>query len=104
MDTVSLPVACSLMDSELQERRRNVLQKVRSAVSGVKETDNGFSYRFPSDGAWIKELANLVELEHQCCPFLRFSITVEAGDGPIWLEMTGPQGTKEFLTDVFCSL
>ena len=89
------------MDSELQERRRNVLQTVRSAVSEVKETENGFSYRFPSDGAWIRELANLVELEHQCCPFLRFSITVEAGDGPVWLEMTGPQGTKEFLTEVF---
>ena len=101
MDTVSLPVACSLMDSELQERRRNILQTVRSAVSEVKETENGFLYRFPSDGGWIKELANLVELERQCCPFLRFSITVEAGDGPVWLEMTGPQGTKEFLIEVF---
>ena len=40
MDSVSLPVACSLMDSELQERRRNVLQKVRSAVAEVKEIDH----------------------------------------------------------------
>ncbi len=101
MDSISLPVACSLMDSELQERRRNVLQKVRSVVSEVKETEHGFIYRFPSDGAWIRELANLVELEHQCCPFLKFSITVEPGDGPVWLEMTGPQGTKEFLVEVF---
>ncbi|HKO63458.1 MAG TPA: hypothetical protein VJV03_20000 [Pyrinomonadaceae bacterium] len=101
MDSRSLPVACNLMDSEFQERRRSVLQKVISAVAEVKETENGFSYRFPSDGAWIKELATVVELEHQCCPFLRFSITVEAGDGPIWLEMSGPEGTKEFLTEVF---
>ncbi len=35
------------------------------------------------------------------CPFLKFSITVEPGDGPVWLEMTGPQGTKEFLVEVF---
>ena len=101
MDSMSLPVACSLMDSELQERRRTVLQKVRSVVSEVKEVEHGFIYRFPSDGAWIRELANLVELEHQCCPFLKFSITVEPGDGPVWLEMTGPQGTKEFLAEVF---
>ncbi len=101
VDSVSLPVACSLMDSELQERRRNVLQKVRSAVSEVKETANGFIYRFPSDGAWVKELADLVELEHQCCPFLKFSITVEAGDSPVWLEISGPEGTKEFLNEVF---
>ena len=101
MDSVSLPVACSLMDSELQERRRDVLQKVRSAVAEVKEVDYGFLYRFPSDGTWIGELANLVELEHKCCPFLKFNITVEPGDGPIWLEMTGPRGTKEFLAEVF---
>ena len=101
MDSMSLPVACSLMDSELQERRRTVLQKVRSVVSEVEEIENGFRYRFPSNGAWITELANLVELEHQCCPFLKFTITVEPGDGPVWLEMTGPQGTKEFLTEVF---
>ena len=101
MDNKSLLVACSLMDSELQERRRNVFQKVRSAVSEVKEVANGFIYCFPSDGAWIRELANLVELERQCCPFLKFSITVEPGDGPICLEMTGPEGTKGFLSEVF---
>ena len=101
MDTMSLPVACSLMDSELQERRRDVLQKVRSGVAEVKEIDYGFLYRFPSDGTWISELANLVELEHQCCPFLKFNITVEPGDGPLWLEITGPPGTKEFLAEVF---
>lgn len=100
MDRASLPVACSLMDDELQERRRSVLQKVRSAVSEVKEIDNGFIYGFPS-GALITELANLVELEHQCCRFLKFSIVVEPGDGPVWLEMTGPPGTKEFLAEVF---
>lgn len=101
MNSVSLPVACSLMDSELQERRRDVLQRVISMVSEVKEVDHGFIYRFPSDGAWIRELANLVELEHQCCPFLKFTITVEPGDGPVWLEMTGPEGTKAFLSEVF---
>ena len=101
MDSESLPVTCSLMDSELQERRRNVLQKVRNVVSEVKELEHGFMYRFPSDGAWIKQLANLVDLEHQCCPFLKFSIPVEPGDGPVWLEMTGPHGTKEFLTEIF---
>jgi hypothetical protein len=77
-----------------------VLKKVRSTVSEVKEIEHGFIYRFPS-GASIIVLANLVELEHQCCPFLKFSITVEPGDGPVWLEMTGPQGTKQFLAEVF---
>ncbi len=39
-----LPVACSLVPAELQERRRNVLSKVRSAASEVTELQNGFLY------------------------------------------------------------
>lgn len=89
------------MDSELQERRSSVLRKVISVVSEVKELENGFAYRFSAEGTRITELANLIDLEHRCCPFLTFRITVEAGDGPIWLEMTGPAGTKEFLAEVF---
>ena len=101
MSDFSLPVACSLLDAELQERRQAVLQKIRNEVSDVRELENGFMYSFPPGGSRIRELADMVEQEHQCCPFLKFSITVEAGDGPVWLEMTGPDGTKEFLTEIF---
>jgi hypothetical protein len=98
---MSLPVICSLTEPELRERRRNVLEKVKGVVEEVSEKENGYAYRFPSDGAWITELANLITLEHQCCPFLRFNLTVESGDGPIWLELTGPEGTKDFLGSIF---
>ena len=96
-----LPVACSLMPAELQERRRAVLSKVRAAVTETTELETGFIYRFTSHGELISELGNLIQLEHQCCPFLTFRLTVERGDGSISLEMTGPQGTKEFLAEVF---
>ncbi|HSS21189.1 MAG TPA: hypothetical protein VLL54_14035 [Pyrinomonadaceae bacterium] len=96
-----LPVACSLMPAELQERRRSVLAKVRAAVAQVTDLDNGFIYQFKTDGELIPELANLIQLEHQCCPFLTFRLTVEAGAGSVLLEMTGPEGTKEFLAEIF---
>jgi hypothetical protein len=97
----NLPIACLLTDSELQVRRRDVLQKAKSAVTEIKELEDGFAYRFSTDESRLSELASLVELEHQCCPFLRFRITVEPGNGPIWLELTGPDGTKAFLADLF---
>lgn len=98
---MTLPIACSLTNSELQERRRGVLQKARSAVTDMRELENGYAYCFPTDEKWLADLTTLVNLERQCCPFLRFVITVESGDGPIWLEMTGPEGTKEFLAAIF---
>ena len=101
MEDLSLPVACSLTDSELQERRRDVLQKVRGAASDAEEIEGGFAYHFSSGESLITELADLVKFEHKCCPFLKFRITVEPGDGPVHLEITGPQGTKEFLSEIF---
>ena len=96
-----LPVACNLMPAELQERRRNVLSKVLSALTETTELENGFQYRLRSEGELISELGKLIELEHRCCPFLTFRLTVEPGGGSVLLEMTGPQGTKEFLLEVF---
>src|SRR5438046_9098614 len=98
---MSLPVACSLTNAELQERRHDVLQKARSAVAEGRELENGYAYCFPADEKWLAELTTLVSLERQCCRFLRFVITVESGNGPIWLEMTGPEGSKEFLEATF---
>jgi hypothetical protein len=101
MKKMSLPVACSLTEAELQERRSSILQKLRPSVVEVNELSEGYAYRFPPDDALIAELAQLVSLERRCCPFLRFGITVEPGGGPVWLEMSGPQGTKDFLVSVF---
>jgi hypothetical protein len=96
-----LPVACNLIPTELQERRSNVLSKVLSAVTETIELEEGFQYRFRSDGELISELGKLIQLEHRCCPFLTFRLTVEPADGSVLLEMTGPEGTKAFLAEVF---
>jgi len=97
MNKVDFPIVCSLTDAELQERRSQILQKTRQAILETKELENGYAFRFPSDAVWLNELIHFIGLERRCCSFLKFTITVEAGDGPIWLELTGPRGTKEFL-------
>jgi hypothetical protein len=96
-----LPIACTLTTPELQERRSKLLQGVRAAVLELKELEEGFAYRFSSDDSLLADLFMLIQLEHQCCPFLRFSLIVEAGNGPVWLELTGPPGTQEFLSSIF---
>jgi len=99
--SMKLPIACTLTSAALQERRRTVLQKVRSAVVETVELENGYAYSIP--GEWFEEVAKLIDLERQCCPFLTFTMTVAGNNGPIRLELTGPEGTKEFLQATFTS-
>ncbi len=92
-----LPVACTLSTAEMSERRRLVLAPLRAAVEEVKVLDEGLALRFAAERATLVGLAEMIELERRCCPFLRFELVVEAGGGPVWLSLTGPPGTRDFL-------
>jgi len=101
MEASELPIACSLTDSDLQERRAGLLKRVASEVLEKKDIKDGYAYRFPSDVSWLATLTEVIALERACCPFLRFNLRLEPSEGPIWLELTGPPGTKDFLNSVF---
>ncbi|HXD30060.1 MAG TPA: hypothetical protein VN643_03020 [Pyrinomonadaceae bacterium] len=98
--TVTLPIACALSAPELQQRRSGLLGRFRQAVIEVRELKDGFAYQLPSEESWITEVAQLITLERQCCPFLTFNLRLEPANGPLWLELTGPEGTKSFLADL----
>ena len=69
---------------------------VRQAVERV-DTPNGYRVRFaPADGV-LARIGSVVEIERQCCRFLTFRLTNEPDNGAIWLEFSGPPGTREFL-------
>ncbi len=97
----TLPIACSLTNSDFRERRNTVLREARQKMLEVKEIEDGYVYRFPSDDDSLVQIVNLVRLERKCCQFLQFRITVEAGEGDAWLELTGAEGTKQFLSSLF---
>ncbi|MFL6546870.1 MAG: hypothetical protein ACJ8LM_17030 [Candidatus Udaeobacter sp.] len=101
MANIDVPVACSLTTAELQQRREDVLRGIRNAVLEVREHAEGFAYRFLSDDQLLDQLAEMIKLERRCCPFLRFDLRIEPGDGPVWLELSGPDGTKQFLASLF---
>lgn len=96
----NLPIACTLTAPELQQRRSGLLRQFQEAVVEVKELESGYAYQLPSDEVWISDLAQLITLERQCCPFLTFNLRLEPANGPMWLELTGPEGTKSFLNDL----
>ena len=58
------------------------------------ETAMGYRFEF-ADDAIYPVLTHWVSLEHRCCPFLNFGIAL--GPGRASLELSGPEGVKEFL-------
>ena len=95
-----LPIACTLTSSELQQRRATVLEKFRREITELTELDNGYAYSFSAQAS-LQDLGIMIDLERQCCPFLRFRVDVEPAGGAVRLELTGPPGTKEFLAALF---
>lgn len=54
--------------------------------------------RFLGTDSVIDELTVFLKTERLCCAFFEFSVRVK-GDGSLtWLTITGPKGTKNFIT------
>lgn len=100
---MELPVACTLTDAELRERRATILGSVRRAVLDISPLPSGYAYRFEATSENLSQLARLVDLERQCCAFLTFRIIVETGRQPICLKITGPPESKPVIADFFGS-
>jgi hypothetical protein len=92
-----LPVVCRLTSPELRERRAAVLTLLRAHMRERVPLAAGYRLRFDAAGGVLAALAALIEAERECCPFLRFQLTIEPAQGPVWLEISGPEGTREFL-------
>jgi hypothetical protein len=92
-----LPIACELTPAELQARRQGLLPGLIASAQERDVVTNGFRWRFAASSELLASLLQTIDLERQCCRFLRFGLTIEADAGPVWLEVTGPPGTAEFL-------
>ena len=96
-----IPIACHLTDKELQTRRKNYLDQAAESLIDSAELSDGFVYRFPLRESTLQNLAEIIDLERKCCPFLNFRLTIESGADLVSLELTGAEGTKEIVKSLF---
>jgi hypothetical protein len=97
MNDQDIPIVCTLNDAEFRKRESTVLERIKSAVREVTETENGYVFRFPSDDDSFAMLNEFIVLERRCCSFLDFAMTVPRGEGDIHLTLSGPEGAKGFI-------
>jgi hypothetical protein len=94
------PLACNAFALSLAQRNRHFgeLGPALMAINkSVREIDDGFEFEFPADAATLQLLAEWTIQERMCCPFFEISLRLERDGGPLWLRLTGPKGTKEFI-------
>jgi len=67
-------------------------------AEGREDLSEGVRFEFAPSSETIALIARAVEAERHCCRFLRFGITVEPDGGQMFLELTGPPGTRDFVS------
>jgi hypothetical protein len=93
-----LPVVCTLTPQARAARRDGLLLTLVRRARAHEDLPDGHRFSFPADPETLALIATTIEAERRCCRFLRFRITVEPDEGPMSLELTGPAGTREFLS------
>lgn len=93
-----LPIVCTLQPGELNARAAQLQPGIVAAANARHAIENGFRFEFQPDSELLASIVRMIDAERKCCRFLRFQLTVEAAGGPVVLEVTGPPGSREFLT------
>jgi CHASE1-domain containing sensor protein len=92
-------LACNThaLTPEQRQERVELAKLIHTQTQELRELSDGYAFRLPSSSALFLELAEFVHLERHCCPFFKFVLELQANEGPIWLTITGPEGSKEFM-------
>lgn len=88
-------VVCKLTSAELRERKETVLASLKSQVLERKALPNGYAFRFEGSDKIMDELSEFIKTERACCSFFNFGLVVNGKE--TWLNLTGPEGTKEMI-------
>jgi hypothetical protein len=98
--TKGSPFYCNRLALTPEVRKRHFEElgpKLRSLRKSVRELKNGYEFEFPGDTTTYQLLTEWAIQERLCCPFFDISLRLEPEDGPLWLRLSGRQGTKEFI-------
>jgi hypothetical protein len=99
------PIACdmSVLSPAQREIHISTSRDLFSNLNQIRELSDGYEFRLDGSSAIVKA-AEFIALEKLCCPFLNFSLEVEAENGPMWLRLTGREGVKAFVREEISGL
>ena len=96
-------LTCNINGIPLQERARygQLVEVLRHAIQKRRELPDGYAFQMDTKQIGTDQLAEWIELERKCCPFFGFEIRWTPQDGAVWLNLSGPEGVKDFILEEF---
>lgn len=90
-------VCCSLPEDAQGSRRRELAAGLAKRIRDHRELPDGYALAFDRSAEAAAEIRAFIEFEQGCCGFLDFRVRDDEDANRRWLELTGPDGSKEFL-------
>lgn len=93
-------LTCNISGIPPQEKARydRLVESLRHAIQERRELPEGYAFQIDTQQIDTSQLVEWVELERKCCRFFGFEIRWEQQDNAVWLNLTGPEGVKEFIS------
>jgi hypothetical protein len=86
---------------EQRARYTELFDSLRHAIQDKRELPDGYAVQLDSAQFTTEQALQWIKLERQCCPFLETEVRWDIENGPVWLQMKGPEGVKDFILDEF---
>ena len=90
-------VACKLTSLELRKYKTEVIALLKDNILKREELSDGYCYTFVGSDTILDQVLTFIKTERQCCSFLTFNLSIEDVQSSIILNITGPDGAKEFI-------
>ena len=91
-------IACTLPEPERRARRHELRRGFARRITGARELEDGVAFRFALDAETEAQVRAFAEFESGCCAFAEFDTRRDEANGVLWLDVRGPEGTKEFVS------
>ena len=98
---MTLPIACDLSPEAIRAGRAGLLPGLAERATSRVQTADGYALAFEPSTDTLRAITATIDAERQCCRWLRFQLTVEPDSGPLMLRLSGPDGTRDFLSALF---
>jgi hypothetical protein len=93
MSVTERSVCCSLSEEQLRERRKELRAGLVREIRDSRDLADGVEFRFDANGENDVALREFIRVEEGCCGFATY--TTRREDDALWLEIRGPEGTRE---------